>query len=63
MSEPPQRSEHQLAAALRAQAGLAAGSPAPGAGQRRWVPVWVVLAAAALLGTVAGVLAGLISLL
>ncbi len=61
MSEPTQRSEHRLAAALRAQAGLTAGSP--GAGQRHPVPAWVVLAAAVLLGTVAGVLAGLVSLL
>ncbi|MPZ66899.1 MAG: hypothetical protein GEU83_15780 [Pseudonocardiaceae bacterium] len=61
MSEPAQRSEHRLAAALRAQAGRAAGPP--GAAQRQPVPVWVVLAAAVLLGAVAGVLAGLISLL
>lgn len=60
--EPSQ--EHRIAAALRAQAGLAAGSPSPGADQhRRTVRAWVVLTAAVLLGTVAGVLAGLISLL
>lgn len=61
MNEPPERSEHQLAAALRAQAGLVAGSP--GAGQRDQVRAWVVLATAVLLGAVAGVLAGLVSLL
>ncbi len=63
MNDPSDSSEHVLAAALRAQADIATGSPPPDTGRPESAPAWAVLVAAAVLGAVAGVLAGLISLL
>jgi hypothetical protein len=53
---------HLLSAALRAQAGGSSGAATPPVAARKRLPVVGVLVFAVLLGLLAGVLAGLITL-
>lgn len=65
MSEPTGRSERILAAALRVHADLASTLPGtpPRDPSARPMRGWALLVAAVLLGALAGVVAGLVSLL